>query len=1056
MSDSDKDDEAQLGLAEKENNHESSYALPNKERIIEINAAKTPDGVSATRKHDDMTELGCAICLQKVSKKVIVIRCARGHNVCRDCDERLDILVRGKCRLKTCQASFESAKEAANDTKDDNDDGVVGDAAPSAKDPPVLSEESSNSPASDSELSNDNGELRAMEHVDHDAKHAEKLASVSENIAFASSSSSSSTVNDQPILYADESAFAVFQMPTAGDDTCGYKFHLLANNSQNVAAVLQSLGALRDRCENLDPIKSNLYTSDFRTRLYNHWMQFLVLAKEHVPVNERPMFREALLASEHSMLSTIGKGVPEFLHQANRDIIESKLTETRIHFLCYFYVLEQFNFTIADLGEINKILAELRAELDSLVKDIIESRRYLVTKSELDLEEKEHKRRLSLQTRTASKRQRTKHHHANVDESASGACVLYIADSGEVYHDLTRRTSCNEFFIKANRNLLCGIEENAETMDVIPVSGEQVRDNSIELGGRDPETVEVGEGFKIRESEMPGPPCDASHRPIQSDEAELSRVATAEEKDLHSDLMVVDPNESTQFCADMKVLTNEEGEYILAILTEGERIKASADEMACTLDTVPAEIRDIAIDSEAEIKEAVFDAATTEPTIFNSHLELLRSHEGPDQQATVPNKHAASCIQFETEQRNEAKLEELLDAATTDPNLVQPHSDLLGSHEVPDEQATIGTVHAATYTEFGIDQVSEAKLDGELDAAMIDSTSIGAREMVRRNHPVPTTSARVSIKHINTSAQSERDQVADFHQDTQQAPAPAARSTDTLTSPPSRSVRSSRRHCLKQKQNVASSAKSDCARSCRRTTRSMSAAWGETPNTFVTDTDHRVLDKIMIGPHFQIDLVDSNFKREPSDHDCSCIWNPVMADEAEARGEPIEEFLHPLGSLERRTLKMEALHLSNYSVPAAQERLHLMIASSKCANISMTGTEAETFNLLILNEDGQNSNKNFQSIAAMMDRPMQVMLVQYYRWKSNNPNIYKVLKGKCQSECTICHCSTKAHLFLCESCAKAYHWSCLYGPCKQPAKSERFVCYDCNKGGKLRIGSSLR
>jgi hypothetical protein len=219
---------------------------------------------------------------------------------------------------------------------------------------------------------------------------------------------------------------------------------------------------------------------------------------------------------------------------------------------------------------------------------------------------------------------------------------------------------------------------------------------------------------------------------------------------------------------------------------------------------------------------------------------------------------------------------------------------------------------------------------------------------------------------------------------------------------------------------------------------------------FWMDATKQTKDMTMIGPNFQCSIppLELSIPGHPAQFlGGDCIWDPVMAEEAKTRGEPIDEFMNTGGSLDLQTLKMQALHMSGYCIQEARRHLSSLIEAANGVDDTLTIEEEALFlQLLLQGEGAANSIKCFSKIARIMGHPLQTILIHYYRWKVADPESYSILKAKClgdPDECVICH--DGGDLLLCDSCNKAYHWkTCLPIPLDEPpAQDKLWYCDNC-------------
>ena len=247
-----------------------------------------------------------------------------------------------------------------------------------------------------------------------------------------------------------------------------------------------------------------------------------------------------------------------------------------------------------------------------------------------------------------------------------------------------------------------------------------------------------------------------------------------------------------------------------------------------------------------------------------------------------------------------------------------------------------------------------------------------------------------------------------------------------------------------------------------RETRAITRAQGPK----MTMTDEREEKQIMIGPYFQCVVPPcplANFasmsRRTPDDSLDNCFWDPVKAELAKRDGEKIDDFLNIKEPLFTHTLKMEALHLNDYKVAKAAEHLPTLLNRHEASSDELNEEETAMFMRLIIKGEGRSSTKNFHEIARAIGRPLQVILVNYYRWKGRqsdtDPVSYKVLKeqrtSKNVDECIVCE--DGGELLLCDNCNNAYHWkTCLEHPLEElPPEDSNWYCDRCVRDTPARL-----
>lgn len=153
--------------------------------------------------------------------------------------------------------------------------------------------------------------------------------------------------------------------------------------------------------------------------------------------------------------------------------------------------------------------------------------------------------------------------------------------------------------------------------------------------------------------------------------------------------------------------------------------------------------------------------------------------------------------------------------------------------------------------------------------------------------------------------------------------------------------------------------------------------------------------------------------------------------------------------LTSKSLLMEALHRSNYSVGNAITEFVTLYRQSKETSIQLSLNDIQQAEDLF-----KKSKKDFQGIAKTLERSVSSVLVQYYRWKACNENgCYTKLKeelneGFDSDYCALC--DDGGELIVCDHCQKAYHLTCLRPPLTKVPEDD-WYCTECMKSpAKLR------
>mmetsp|Transcript_17558 Transcript_17558/g.42711 ORF Transcript_17558/g.42711 Transcript_17558/m.42711 type:complete len:642 (-) Transcript_17558:213-2138(-) len=181
----------------------------------------------------------------------------------------------------------------------------------------------------------------------------------------------------------------------------------------------------------------------------------------------------------------------------------------------------------------------------------------------------------------------------------------------------------------------------------------------------------------------------------------------------------------------------------------------------------------------------------------------------------------------------------------------------------------------------------------------------------------------------------------------------------------------------------------------------------------------------------------------------TCIWDPKKADEAEKRGEDIDNFLGGDMELKVRENRMTLLHKHGYNVAAALEALQ----SSPSEPTSMlTEEEAMAFDAIILNKK---TRKRFAVVSETLKRSRVDCQIHYYKWKATNRK-YKTLKselkefGRYSDYCVVCE--DGGDLLVCDGCSGPYHLECIYPPLDEIPEDDWF-CRKCTDQRARRGGN---
>jgi hypothetical protein len=164
------------------------------------------------------------------------------------------------------------------------------------------------------------------------------------------------------------------------------------------------------------------------------------------------------------------------------------------------------------------------------------------------------------------------------------------------------------------------------------------------------------------------------------------------------------------------------------------------------------------------------------------------------------------------------------------------------------------------------------------------------------------------------------------------------------------------------------------------------------------------------------------------------LWNPLLADEAECRGEDIQGFLQQDFELSKKELLMELLHLSDYSVQDARLEYERITKFAGEPSSRFSRHEAAQFQDFL-----KSHRKDFTALSQGLRCTRSECMIHYYNWKRQQE--YQRYKKEWKADyCMICE--DGGELLICDGCNRAYHGACA-GVRRVPEGA--WVCPACAK-----------
>lgn len=206
--------------------------------------------------------------------------------------------------------------------------------------------------------------------------------------------------------------------------------------------------------------------------------------------------------------------------------------------------------------------------------------------------------------------------------------------------------------------------------------------------------------------------------------------------------------------------------------------------------------------------------------------------------------------------------------------------------------------------------------------------------------------------------------------------------------------------------------------------------------------------RIGIGPQHQAVLpARSDHYHAPKEYIGEVIWDPERA-AAEGDGK-LEELLLKDAELRIRMKLLEAAHQSGYKGEDAVRKFTPLDQLAGEQSVEWDENEQKIFDELIMEQPGL--SKKWGTIAAVMGRSQETVLVHYYRWKGGQKNLAELHKRQRHQEPDYCDvCDDGGTLIVCEICRKAFHLGCLRPPLLH-VPAEQWYCEHCMRSNPARV-----
>ncbi len=168
---------------------------------------------------------------------------------------------------------------------------------------------------------------------------------------------------------------------------------------------------------------------------------------------------------------------------------------------------------------------------------------------------------------------------------------------------------------------------------------------------------------------------------------------------------------------------------------------------------------------------------------------------------------------------------------------------------------------------------------------------------------------------------------------------------------------------------------------------------------------------------------------------------------------PAEQYLNQSRDFNIRMVLLEALHCANYDLGKATRMFYRIFAQRPGLSVEFSQEESKKFDSLC-RESVIGHGKDFREAARLMNRPVETVLVQYYRWKTANREAYNLLRNERREEPDqCCICKDGGHLIVCNSCCRAFHLKCLQPPLEVVPRGD-WYCTLCTHHSPARLRRS--
>lgn len=152
------------------------------------------------------------------------------------------------------------------------------------------------------------------------------------------------------------------------------------------------------------------------------------------------------------------------------------------------------------------------------------------------------------------------------------------------------------------------------------------------------------------------------------------------------------------------------------------------------------------------------------------------------------------------------------------------------------------------------------------------------------------------------------------------------------------------------------------------------------------------------------------------------LWDPSLAQEANASAKDIEQFMQGGTEMNATFLLMEALHRSGYDSKTAKKEFMRLYHQRQDVSLALSVEEKIQAHELFRKQAARNGQKDFGAISKALWRRMDAVLVSYYMWKSHGGGYKTAKRGRESDLCEVCQ--DGGFLIVCDCCRAAYHLAC--------------------------------